>query len=112
MDLSLSEVAMNTGAYYPNFRGPAFYAKRASTTTPEQLQTLAWEEIRRRRAYAKLSLHAPVRIRVIRAQGKPLLVLRIGAKFVSAFTWPNLIKKAAWGPWKDIRSVTLAKRWH
>jgi hypothetical protein len=95
----------------PHFKGPAFYARRAATTTPEQLQALARWEIHRRLAYAKLNWQGPLRIRVFKAQGKRLLVLRIGAKFVSAFTWEALTRKAAWGPWKDIRSVTLFERW-
>lgn len=50
-------------------------------------------------------------IRVFKAQGKPLLVLRVGPKFVSAFTWKRLIHKAAFGPWKVIDETTLGKRW-
>lgn len=50
-------------------------------------------------------------IRVFKAQGKPLLVLRVGPKFVSAFTWKRLIHKAAFGPWKVVDDTTLGKRW-
>ena len=104
----MSEMRMS---HSPYFRGRQFYARRAATTTPEQLQALAIMEIRRRLAYGKMNLNGPLRIRVFKAQGKPLLVLRIGAKFVSAFAWEALTRKAAWGPWKDIRSVALFERW-
>ena len=104
----MSEKSMN---HSPYFRGREFYAHRAATTTAEQLLRQAREEIYRRLAYAKLNVHGPLRIRVFKAQGKRLLVLRIGEKFVSAFTWEALTRKAAWGPWKDIRSVTLFERW-
>ena len=104
----MSETSMN---YSPYFRGREFYARRAATTTPEQLRAQAGVEIYRRLSYAKLNTRCPLRIRVFKAQGKRLLVLRIGEKFVSAFTWEALTRKAAWGPWKDIRSVTLFERW-
>lgn len=49
-------------------------------------------------------------VQVIRAQGKPLLVLRVGDRFVSSFTWDRLMFKAAYGHWKNIHDTTLADR--
>lgn len=60
--------------------------------------------------HGRSSYHKPI-IRVFKAQGKPLLVLRVGPKFVSAFTWKRLIHKAAFGPWKIVDDTTLGKRW-
>lgn len=56
-------------------------------------------------------IHQRPIVRVFKAQGKPLLVLRVGPKFVSAFTWEMLIHKAAFGTWKNIDDTTLGKRW-
>lgn len=50
-------------------------------------------------------------IRVIRAQGKPLFVYRIGELFFSSFTWDRLAVKVARTPPKKIDSTTLSKRW-
>lgn len=50
-------------------------------------------------------------VRVFKAQGKSLLVLRVGDQFVSAFTWKRLIQKAAFGPWLQLDRTTLARRW-
>lgn len=50
------------------------------------------------------------KVTVLRAQGKPLIVLRAGRYFVSSFTWQTLIEKAALGPWKKIAGTTLERR--
>lgn len=47
---------------------------------------------------------------VLRAQGKRLMVLRVGPDFVSSFTWDTLMFKAAHGHWKKIADTTLAGR--
>ena len=78
------------------------------------MDEVLWEAERK---YRMIALHhgkcihqRPI-IRVFKAQGKPLLVLRVGPKFVSAFTWKRLIHKAAFGPWKLVADTTLGKRW-
>lgn len=50
-----------------------------------------------------------LRVTVIKAQGKQLLVLRAGNKFVSSFTWDTLLMKACLQGWKRLNS-TLEKR--
>lgn len=76
-------------------------------------EVLAEACLRYQRSHKYRRLDAPAKpvIRVFKAQGKPLLVLRVGPKFVSAFTWKRLIHKAAFGPWKIIADTTLGKRW-
>lgn len=71
----------------------------------------AMRRYQRSHKYRRLEAPAKPIIRVFKAQGKPLLVLRVGPKFVSAFTWKRLIHKAAFGPWKVIDETTLGKRW-
>lgn len=71
----------------------------------------ACRRYQRSHKYRRLDMPAKPIIRVFKAQGKPLLVLRVGPKFVSAFTWKRLIHKAAFGPWKVLADTTLGKRW-
>lgn len=86
-----------------------YFAIRDSIPIEEVLQEAyrRYEQLCRKHGRAPLK---PV-IRVFKAQGKPLLVLRVGPKFVSAFTWRRLIHKAAFGPWKIVEDTTLGKRW-
>lgn len=83
--------------------------KRMST---EAALAEAESEARRRARMCKAPLPPKPRVRVFRAQGKPLLVLRVGRYFVSSFTWGTLIRKAA-DPykWKQIARTTLSVRW-
>jgi hypothetical protein len=69
------------------------------------------EAERRVRWGSRLAGVDQVRVRVFKVGKKQLLVLRVGTRFVSAFTWDRLIRKAAFGPWQRITDVTLAKRW-
>ena len=70
---------------------------------------LVMEALQRRKAYRSMGLAKPVVV-VIRAQGKRLLVLRVGAYFVSAFTWDRLQYKVVYGGWKRVDQTTLKYR--
>lgn len=83
--------------------------KRLST---EECILEAGSEARRRARMSHVALPIKPVIRVFKAQGKPLLVLRVGRYFISSFTWDTLIRKAAdQYKWKRIANTTLAKRW-
>lgn len=77
----------------------------------EQVREEAYRRYRVMHLYMRQAQPEKPIIRVFKAQGKPLLVLRVGPKFVSAFTWERLIHKAAFGPWKIVDDTTLGKRW-
>lgn len=87
-----------------------YFAIRNKLPMGEVLQE-ACRRYERSHKYRRLEPPAKPVIRVFKAQGKPLLVLRVGPKFVSAFTWKRLIHKAAFGPWKVVADTTLGKRW-
>ncbi len=87
-------------------------AKRRFKQLPWQVRMheaeMGW---RRRLSLSRLNHYGrKPKVTVIRAQGKPLMVLRAGRYFVSSFTWPTLIEKAALGPWKRVAGTTLEKR--
>jgi hypothetical protein len=51
-------------------------------------------------------------VRVFKTGRNQLFVLRVGDRYVSAYSWDKLIRKAAWDTWKFIdRSVSVKKRW-
>ena len=77
--------------------------------TPEEKARIALDRLNRRYD-RKGKPHEKPKVIVIRAQGKPLLVLCSGRKFVSAFTWDRLQYKVIYGPWQFIADTTLAKR--
>ncbi len=88
----------------------AYYAYRSKLPISEVIPE-AQRVIARRYRFAKITQPAKPVIRVFKVGTKRLLVLRIGERFVSAFTWEALTRKAAFGPWKKIAEVTLDKRW-
>lgn len=52
------------------------------------------------------------RVRVFKTGRNWLFVLRVGDRYVSAYSWDRLIRKAAWDTWKWVsRSVSVKKRW-
>lgn len=73
----------------------------------EILARWAWQE-----RHHQIGLAAPEkpRIVVLRAQGRPLMVSRIGERFISSFTWDLLMYKAVHGFWQPIAPTTLADR--
>lgn len=84
-------------------------AREWATLAPEEKALAALKRLNRRYD-RKGKQHEKPKVVVIRAQGKPLLVLRSGPKFVAAFTWDRLQYKTVYGPWKFISDTTLAKR--
>lgn len=66
--------------------------------------------VKRRSAAQHLRDGAKPVVVVLRAQGKPLLVLRVGDWFVAAFTWDKLMYKTAYGTWKRVAETTLRYR--
>ncbi len=78
-------------------------------TSPEDKAQAALTHLNRRLARRGKQHEKPIVI-VIKAQGKPLLVLRCGDKFVASFTWDRLQYKVVYGPWTSISKTTLAKR--
>lgn len=99
------------GLYSTRFPGDrAYYAYRSKLPLTEVIPE-AHRVIRRRYGYAKRSAPAKPVIRVFKVGDRRLLVLRIGDRFVSSYTWETLTRKAAFGPWRRIDQVTLQKRW-
>lgn len=78
----------------------------------ERVLLLASNEMNSRaRALGYWFTEKPV-VRVFKAQGQALFVLRIGGNFVASFTWDLLIRKAA-NPraWQPVRIVERFRGW-
>lgn len=94
---------------YSNKRVWAQISREGEKLTPEEKTRAALNRLNQRHERKDKRQEKP-RVIVLRAQGKPLLVLRSGRKFVSAFTWDRLQYKVIYGPWQFIADTTLAKR--
>lgn len=71
---------------------------------------LALQKVQKRMTIAKES--GRPRVRVFKTGRNWLFVLRVGDRYVSAYSWDRLIRKAAWDTWKWVsRSVSVKKRW-